>query len=55
VSTTHTREDESLYVVDGAITAIVGGQRIDVEAGSYAALPDPAWFGLIIDKGAQAA
>jgi quercetin dioxygenase-like cupin family protein len=36
---THTREDEALYVVAGAITAIVGDQRIDVEAGSYAALP----------------
>jgi quercetin dioxygenase-like cupin family protein len=36
---THTREDETLYVVAGAITAIVGDQRIDVEAGSYAALP----------------
>ena len=36
---THTREDEVLYVVDGAITAIVGDQRIDVDAGSYAALP----------------
>ena len=36
---THTREDEVVYVVAGAITAIVGDQRIDVEAGSYAALP----------------
>jgi quercetin dioxygenase-like cupin family protein len=36
---THTREDEALYVIDGAITAIVGDERIDVEAGSYAALP----------------
>ena len=36
---THTREDEAVYVVAGAITAIVGDQRIDVEAGSYAALP----------------
>jgi quercetin dioxygenase-like cupin family protein len=36
---THTREDEALYVVAGAITAIVGDQRIEVEAGSYAALP----------------
>ena len=36
---THTREDEALYVLEGAITAIVGDQRIDVEAGSYAALP----------------
>jgi quercetin dioxygenase-like cupin family protein len=36
---THTREDEAVYVVEGAITAIVGDQRIDVEAGSYAALP----------------
>jgi quercetin dioxygenase-like cupin family protein len=36
---THTREDESLYLLEGSITAIVGDQRIDVEAGSYAALP----------------
>jgi quercetin dioxygenase-like cupin family protein len=36
---THTREDEALYVVAGAITALVGDQRIEVEAGSYAALP----------------
>ena len=37
---THTREDETLYVLDGAITAYVGGQQIEVEAGSYAALPN---------------
>ena len=36
---THTREDEMLYVLEGSITAFVGDQRIDVEAGSYAALP----------------
>ncbi len=36
---THTREDETLYVLEGAITAYVGGDKIDVEAGSYAALP----------------
>src|SRR5690349_25179671 len=36
---THTREDETLYVLDGAITGFVGEQRIEVEAGSYAALP----------------
>jgi quercetin dioxygenase-like cupin family protein len=36
---THTREDETLYVVEGAITAYVGGETIEVEAGSYAALP----------------
>ena len=35
----HTREDETVYLLDGAITAYVGGQQIDVEAGSYAALP----------------
>jgi quercetin dioxygenase-like cupin family protein len=43
---THTREDETLYVVDGAITAFVGGQRIDVAAGSYAALPKDVPHGL---------
>jgi quercetin dioxygenase-like cupin family protein len=36
---THTREDETLYLLDGSITAFVGDERIDVEAGSYAALP----------------
>jgi quercetin dioxygenase-like cupin family protein len=36
---THTREDETLYVLDGAITAYVGDETIEVEAGSYAALP----------------
>jgi quercetin dioxygenase-like cupin family protein len=43
---THTREDEALYVLDGAITAFVGDQRIDVEAGSYAALPKDVPHGL---------
>jgi mannose-6-phosphate isomerase-like protein (cupin superfamily) len=37
---THTREDETIYVRDGAITAFVGDQRIEVGAGSYAALPN---------------
>jgi quercetin dioxygenase-like cupin family protein len=36
---THTREDETLYVLEGAMTAYVGDEKIDVEAGSYAALP----------------
>jgi quercetin dioxygenase-like cupin family protein len=36
---THTREDETVYVLDGAITVDVGGEKTDVEAGSYAALP----------------
>jgi quercetin dioxygenase-like cupin family protein len=36
---THTREDETVYVVEGAITAYVGDQQFEVEAGSYAALP----------------
>jgi quercetin dioxygenase-like cupin family protein len=35
----HTREDETLYSVEGAITAYVGGQKIEIDAGSYAALP----------------
>ena len=35
----HTREDETVYVLEGAITAFVGDQRIDVGPGSYAALP----------------
>src|SRR3954452_22154265 len=36
---THTREDEALYFLEGAITAYVGDEKIEVEAGSYAALP----------------
>jgi len=45
---THTREDETLYVLDGSITAYVGDQRIDVEAGSYAALPKDVPHGLLV-------
>jgi quercetin dioxygenase-like cupin family protein len=44
----HTREDETLYVLDGAITAFVGDQRIEVEAGSYAALPKNVPHGLAV-------
>jgi quercetin dioxygenase-like cupin family protein len=43
---THTREDETIYVLDGAITAFVADQRIEVEAGSYAALPKNVPHGL---------
>lgn len=35
----HTREDETVYVLEGSITAYLGDQTIEVEAGSYAALP----------------
>lgn len=45
---THTREDETLYVLEGSITAYVGDQRIDVEAGSYAALPKDVPHGLTV-------
>jgi quercetin dioxygenase-like cupin family protein len=45
---THTREDETVYVLDGSITAFVGDQRIDVEAGSYAALPKDLPHGLTV-------
>ena len=45
---THTREDETLYVLDGSITAFVGDQRIEVEAGSYAALPKDVPHGLSV-------
>jgi quercetin dioxygenase-like cupin family protein len=45
---THTREDETLYVLDGAITAYVGGEKIEVEAGSYAALPKDVPHGLTV-------
>jgi len=44
----HTREDETIYVLDGAITAFVGDQRIEVEAGSYAALPKDVPHGLTV-------
>ena len=45
---THTREDETIYVLEGAITAFVGDERIDVDAGSYAALPKAVPHGLIV-------
>jgi len=45
---THTREDETLYVVEGAITAYVGDEKIEVEAGSYAALPKNVPHGLTV-------
>ena len=45
---THTREDETLYVLDGAITAYVGDQTIEVEAGSYAALPNNLRHGFTV-------
>jgi quercetin dioxygenase-like cupin family protein len=48
---THTREDETLYVLDGAITAFVGDERIEVEAGSYAALPKDVPHGLRVRGG----
>jgi quercetin dioxygenase-like cupin family protein len=44
----HTREDETIYVVEGSITAFVGDERIDVEAGSYAALPKNVPHGLTV-------
>ena len=50
---THTREDETLYVLEGSITAFVGDQRIDVQAGSYAALPRNLSHGLTV-KGESA-
>jgi quercetin dioxygenase-like cupin family protein len=46
---THTREDETLYVIEGSITAFVDDQRIDVEAGSYAALPKNVPHGLRVN------
>jgi len=38
-SNSHTREEETVYALEGAITAYVGDQAIEVHAGSYAALP----------------
>ena len=45
---THTREDETMYVLEGAITAYVGDEKIEVEAGSYAALPKNVPHGLTV-------
>jgi len=45
---THTREDEAIYVLEGAITAFVGDERVDVEAGSYAALPNNVPHGFVV-------
>src|SRR3954463_14319825 len=45
---THTREDEAIYVLEGAITAYVGDEKIEVEAGSYAALPKNVPHGLTV-------
>jgi quercetin dioxygenase-like cupin family protein len=45
---THTREDELVYVLAGSITVTVGDQKIDVEAGSYAALPKDLPHGLAV-------
>src|SRR4051794_18663614 len=45
---THTREDEALYVLEGAITAYVGDESIEVETGSYAALPKNVPHGLTV-------
>ena len=45
---THTREDETVYVLEGAITAYVGDQEFEVEAGSYAALPNNVRHGFTV-------
>ena len=37
---THTREDETLYVLEGAITASVGDETIEVEAGLLRGAPE---------------
>ena len=50
---TPTREDETLYVLAGAITAYVGDETFEVEAGSYAALPKDVPHGLTV-RGAEA-
>src|SRR4051794_16105110 len=43
-----TREGEAPYVLEGAITAYVGDKKIEVEAGSYAALPKDVPHGLTV-------
>src|SRR3954470_5412256 len=45
---THTREDESIYVLEGSIVAYVGDQQFEVEAGSYAALPNNVPHGFAV-------
>src|SRR4051812_34917379 len=45
---THTREDEALYVLEGAITAYVGKETIEGGAGSFAALPKNVPHGLTV-------
>src|SRR5438046_7608412 len=45
---THTREDETVYVLEGAITAYVGDQQFEVGAGSYAALPNNVPHGFAV-------
>jgi len=35
----HHNEDESFYVVEGEVTLIVGGERIDLATGDYALAP----------------
>src|SRR4051812_8085457 len=45
---THTRGGEALYFLQGAITGYVGDETIEVEAGSYAALPKNVPHGLTV-------
>src|SRR3954464_15878220 len=45
---THTREDETLYALGGAIPASFGAQHVDAEAGSYAALPNNVPHGFVV-------
>ena len=45
---THTREDETVYVLEGAITVFLGDQQFEVEAGSYGALPKGVPHGLTV-------
>jgi quercetin dioxygenase-like cupin family protein len=35
----HHNEDESFYVVEGAVTLLVGGERVDLSTGDYAFAP----------------
>ena len=35
----HTREDEGIYVIDGVLTAEVGGQRFEVGPGAFLWMP----------------
>jgi uncharacterized cupin superfamily protein len=48
----HTREDESLYVIEGVMTVELDGERIDLRPGEFMVLPRgiPHRFGNLSDE-----